>query len=199
MSYARPSQCSRGSCSPRTARSVAQVQRRTLGWTRATRLEIRRPTRRGQVLELAGPPVQRIRAPARCRGCRTPTRRPLMSTFAAPRMVRGLAALLVLSLPAALAAPAAAQTANDTFTLEQVQSYPFPSELIAAPTGSRVAWVFDERGVRNIWVAEAPDWKARRVTGYAADDGQELTNLAFSPDGNTIVYFRGGDHDANWR
>jgi hypothetical protein len=30
------------------------------------------------------------------------------------------------------------------------------------------------------------------------DDGQELSNLAFSPDGKTIVYVRGGDHGATW-
>ncbi|HEU4643365.1 MAG TPA: alpha/beta fold hydrolase [Gemmatimonadaceae bacterium] len=121
-----------------------------------------------------------------------------MPMFAAPRIARRLAALLALSLPGTLAAPAAAQTSTRSFTLEQVQSYPFPSDLIAAPSGARVAWVFNERGVRNIWVAEAPDWKARRVTAYGADDGQELTNLAFSPDGGTIVYVRGGDHDSNW-
>jgi dipeptidyl aminopeptidase/acylaminoacyl peptidase len=84
------------------------------------------------------------------------------------------------------------------FTLEQVLSYPYPSNLVAAPSGSRIAWVLDERGHRNIYVAEAPDYKARRLTHYMADDGQELTNLAFTADGNTIVYVRGGDHDSNW-
>src|SRR6185312_6964848 len=39
---------------------------------------------------------------------------------------------------------------------------------------------------------------AQRATSYTSDDGQELTNLAFTPDGNTVVYVRGGDHDANW-
>jgi dipeptidyl aminopeptidase/acylaminoacyl peptidase len=58
--------------------------------------------------------------------------------------------------------------------------------------------VFNERGVRNVWTAEGPDWKAHQLTRYTADDGQELTNLSFSPDGNTVVYVRGGDHDANW-
>ena len=84
------------------------------------------------------------------------------------------------------------------FTLDQVLGYPYPSNLIAAPTGSRIAWVLDERGHRNIYFADAPDYRARRLTHYLADDGQELTNLAFTPDGNTVVYVRGGDHDSNW-
>jgi dipeptidyl aminopeptidase/acylaminoacyl peptidase len=36
------------------------------------------------------------------------------------------------------------------------------------------------------------------VTQYTADDGQEITQLTFSPDGKHLVYVRGGDHDGNW-
>jgi dipeptidyl aminopeptidase/acylaminoacyl peptidase len=89
-------------------------------------------------------------------------------------------------------------SASAGFTLDQVMSYPFPDNLVAAPSGARVAWTFDERGVRNIYVADAPDFTPRQVTSYDADDGQELTGLAFSEDGNTIVYVRGGDHGSNW-
>ncbi len=87
---------------------------------------------------------------------------------------------------------------NGSFTLEQIRSYSYPEELTSAPTGSRIAWVFNRRGVRNIWAAEGPDFKPRAITDYRADDGQELTNLSISPDGRTVVYVRGGDHDANW-
>src|ERR1700752_4676442 len=80
-----------------------------------------------------------------------------------------------------------------TFTMEQVRSYPYPSELVSSPSGSRIAWAFDEQGVRNVWAAEGPEFKARRLTDYRENDGQELTGLAFSPDGNYVVYVRGGD------
>jgi dipeptidyl aminopeptidase/acylaminoacyl peptidase len=78
------------------------------------------------------------------------------------------------------------------FTLEQVLSSPFPSDLIASPLGDKVAWVFDAEGKRNIWVAEAPAFKGRQLTRYDKDDGQEITQPEFSPDGNWIAFVYGG-------
>ena len=88
--------------------------------------------------------------------------------------------------------------AAQSFTLEQIKSYPFPNELTSSATGSRIAWAFNERGSRNVWVAEGPDFKARRLTNYETDDGQELTSLALSADGKYVVYVRGGDHGSNF-
>lgn len=64
--------------------------------------------------------------------------------------------------------------------------------------GAAIAWTFNERGLRNVYFAGGPDFTARRLTSYLADDGQELTSLSFSADGKTIVYVRGGDHGSNW-
>ena len=85
-----------------------------------------------------------------------------------------------------------------SFTMEQIKSYPFPNELTAAGTGSRIAWAFNERGLRNVWVAEGSDFKARRLTNYTTDDGQELTSVSISDDGKYVVYVRGGDHGSNF-
>jgi dipeptidyl aminopeptidase/acylaminoacyl peptidase len=79
-----------------------------------------------------------------------------------------------------------------------VRSYPFPSGLTASATGARLAWALNEQGLRNVYVAEGPDFAARRLTDYAADDGQELTGIGLSPDGRWVVYVRGGDHGSNW-
>src|SRR5919204_2289100 len=79
------------------------------------------------------------------------------------------------------------------FTLEQVMSSPFPTDLIAAGKADRVAWVFTSRGVRNIWVADAPDFRARQVTRYSQDDGQAIVSLRITPDGKTLVYGRGSE------
>jgi dipeptidyl aminopeptidase/acylaminoacyl peptidase len=90
--------------------------------------------------------------------------------------------LFVVSIPA---------HAQQSFTLEQVTSAPFPSNLTVAKSAPRVAWVLYEQGKRNIYVAEAPEFKARRLTAYLEEDGQELSYLQFSADANTIVYTRG--------
>src|SRR5580698_5531793 len=81
------------------------------------------------------------------------------------------------------------------FTLEQVMSAPFPSDLTAAPKGGAVAWVLDQHGARNIWVAEAPDYKGRRLTNYRSDDGQEIAQIVWTPDGHSIIFVRGGDFE----
>ena len=90
------------------------------------------------------------------------------------------------------------QPAAGGFTAEQVFSYPFPNQLAAASKAGRIAWALNEQGRRNIWVAEAPRFVARQLTTYAEDDGQELTSVALSPNGEWVVYVRGGDHGSNW-
>src|ERR1700689_3292276 len=80
-----------------------------------------------------------------------------------------------------------------TFTLEQVLSAPFPSEMTAAPGGGAVAWILNERGARNVWYAAAPDFKGVRLTSWTADDGQDVGQLHFTADGKSVVFVRGGD------
>jgi len=80
-----------------------------------------------------------------------------------------------------------------SFTLEQVLSAPFPSDLVAAPGGAHLAWVLNDQGKRNVWVASAPDYKGVRVTSYMEDDGQDLGQLQWTPDGRAVVYTHGGD------
>jgi dipeptidyl aminopeptidase/acylaminoacyl peptidase len=86
----------------------------------------------------------------------------------------------------------------DTRAAERIRSYPFPQNLTASASGSRIAWTFNEQGRRNIYVAEGPDFRARRLTNYNADDGQELTSVSLSADGQFVVYVRGGEHSSNW-
>ncbi len=47
------------------------------------------------------------------------------------------------------------------FTIEQILSNAFPSGLVAAPSGGSLAWVQNEAGRRNIWVAEVPAYEGR--------------------------------------
>ncbi len=104
--------------------------------------------------------------------------------------------LVALAIAAGTVSAQSATTAD--FTFEQVRSYPFPTELTTAATGARLAWAFNEQGQRNIYVAAGPDFAARRLTRYLADDGQELSSVALSHDGRWVVYVHGGDHGSNW-
>ena len=81
--------------------------------------------------------------------------------------------------------------------IERYLNAPFASELVAAPGGGKVAWILDEAGARNLWVAAAPDYKGRRLTSYKDDDGQDLGDVAWSADGRFLLYTRGGDLETN--
>jgi dipeptidyl aminopeptidase/acylaminoacyl peptidase len=80
--------------------------------------------------------------------------------------------------------------AQSQFTLEQVLGSPFPTGLISAQHADRVAWVFDGKGVRNVWIADGPDFAgtARQLTHYSQDDGQPIASLRLTPDGKTALY-----------
>ena len=107
-------------------------------------------------------------------------------------------ALLLFLAPVALLAQRATATvaAPTGFTLAQVMSAPYATNLAAS--GEKLAWTLNERGLRNVWVADAPDFSARRLTNNETDDGQELNAVRISADGMWVVYQRGGDFGSNW-
>ncbi|HEX6822041.1 MAG TPA: prolyl oligopeptidase family serine peptidase [Candidatus Sulfotelmatobacter sp.] len=80
--------------------------------------------------------------------------------------------------------------AQSQFTLEQVLGSPFPTGLVSAQQANRVAWVFDTKGVRNVWIADGPAFAgtARRLTHYNQDDGQPIASVRLTPDGKTVLY-----------
>src|SRR6185437_4233723 len=95
--------------------------------------------------------------------------------------VQGRTAAWILIGSVLLAATALAQNngiAQNTggFTLEQVMSSPFPTALTAAAKANRIAWVFNAKGERNIWIADAPDFIGQQVTHYQGDNGQGIFN-----------------------
>jgi dipeptidyl aminopeptidase/acylaminoacyl peptidase len=85
------------------------------------------------------------------------------------------------------------------FTLEQVTGSPFPSNLVAASRAGRVAWVFNAKGVRNLWVAEAPNFAARQITHYDGDEGLPIASLRITADGRSLVYVRGSETNEDGR
>lgn len=112
----------------------------------------------------------------------------LASEFFNHRRVTELVSVLSLALLLP-GLPARAQK----FTMEQALSYPFPDGLTAAAQGERIAWVFNARGSRNVWVADGPDFTGHQVTHYRGDDGMPIASLRLTPDGSTVVYARGSE------
>jgi dipeptidyl aminopeptidase/acylaminoacyl peptidase len=99
------------------------------------------------------------------------------------RLILVFAVVLLVFLP---------RIARPAVTLEGLLSAPFPSELLASPAGGKIAWVQNASGVRNLWVAEPPEYKGRQVTRYTQDDGQQLGGLEWMADGKGLIYVRGG-------
>src|SRR5215212_9278952 len=90
--------------------------------------------------------------------------------------------------------------ARQTLSIDTLMATPFPTDLIAAPTGGAIAWVSSNSGVHNILIAEPTpgtgpmagriDHKWRAVTNYTGDNGLWITVPSFTSDGMTIVYTR---------
>lgn len=99
--------------------------------------------------------------------------------------------VLLTCLGLLLASPIFAQ-----FSLEQVLSSAFPSELKASPVKNQIAWVFNQTGSRNIFLAEAPDFKPRKLTNYEGDNGQEINSITFLPNGKSLLFIRGGANNS---
>ena len=99
-----------------------------------------------------------------------------------------LAAALLAQTPAAFAAG---------FTIPQILGAPFASDLVASRDVRAFAWVSDARGVRNVWLAVGTlangAFETRPLTHYTADDGLEVSDLAFVPHRDALLYVRGGD------
>jgi dipeptidyl-peptidase-4 len=103
--------------------------------------------------------------------------------------------ITIVSVAAAITITA--QTHDAGFTIDQVMSPAFPYGLVAARNADRVAWMEDERGMRNVYTAAAPDFKRVRITSTMEDDGVDLQSAQLSDDGSVAVFVRG--HTANFK
>lgn len=118
-----------------------------------------------------------------------------MSGLKLRRPVRALTAGALSAVLCAAGAAAAALPVR-SLTIAQIANAPFPYDLTASPRDGTVAWVYNERGARNVWVARPGAgglYAAKRLTPYTADDGTDITNLAWSGDGRLLFYTRGGN------
>ncbi|WP_116091114.1 alpha/beta fold hydrolase [Sphingomonas crusticola] len=103
-----------------------------------------------------------------------------------------LAGFAAMALPVLAAAPATPPG------LESFLAYKFVGSLTAPEAGDRVAWMELHKGLRSIWLAQGPDYRPRQLVAGKSDDGQDLSELAFSPDGRTLVWVRGAVDHNGW-
>jgi dipeptidyl-peptidase 4 len=123
----------------------------------------------------------------------TPVRRAPRRTAAFVPGLLAAACLLAPALPAAAqqsgGGPAAGS--RNVIDIDRFIHPAFPSGLVSAAKTDRIAWLSNERGLRNVYTAVAPDFRPVRVTGFTEDDGVELSSLAISDDGGVVVFVRG--------
>ena len=92
--------------------------------------------------------------------------------------------LLAIGGMAALSTASAFAAHPAAFTIEEVMQAPYPSSLIAASKGDSVAWVFDTKGCRNVWLSQGGH--AHAITNYTLDDGFDVGDLALAPDASAV-------------
>ncbi|RYF61200.1 MAG: hypothetical protein EOO39_31705, partial [Cytophagaceae bacterium] len=83
---------------------------------------------------------------------------------------------------------------SQPYSIDAILSAPYCQNLTGV--GNRVAWVVNERGLRNLYTATFPNPVPRKLTNYTADDGQELGDVTLSPDGRWVAFVRGGSKNA---
>ncbi|MGE5731550.1 MAG: TolB family protein, partial [Gemmatimonas sp.] len=95
--------------------------------------------------------------------------------------------------------PMPSSKATTQYTIDQFLSPASPLEVSAAKKADRIAWVTYERGMRNIYTAAAPDFKALRLTKFLDDDGIDVSSVRLSDDGSTAIFVRGsGQNRQGW-
>lgn len=75
-------------------------------------------------------------------------------------------------------------------------SAPFPTGLISSPDGNSIAWVFNDKGERNVFFAKSPDYQTQKITQFTGDNGIGIAQLVFSPDSKTLLFVRGNSKNA---
>ena len=82
-------------------------------------------------------------------------------------------------------------SAKDDFTIKEIISAPFPTSLTVSSNGDKVAWVYNESGVRNIWVASGSKFEGSPITKNTKDTGEAISSLIFTPNGDRLIFIKG--------
>lgn len=86
-------------------------------------------------------------------------------------------------------------SASAQLSIGNLLSAPFPTDLKSSDDGKTIAWVFNDKGERNIFIAASPSYRAKKITSYSGDIGVDISSLTFSPDGKQLVFIRGNSNN----
>lgn len=75
--------------------------------------------------------------------------------------------------------------------LEQFLSHPIESGFASSTDGKNIAWVINDHGKRNVMIKIGNELP-KLFTDFQQDDGQEISQLVFSPNGTKLLFVRGG-------
>src|SRR6202035_4259973 len=115
--------------------------------------------------------------------------RNLGAKMATPRHIKYLAEMLIL-FGLHVHAVYAQQTTHK-LTIEQIVAIKHPSEPIWSPDGNHIAFVWDQGGIENLYVANAGG-NAPSVALTSFSEGQ-ISRAFWSRDSQVIYFPRGGD------
>src|SRR5258705_11803265 len=76
--------------------------------------------------------------------------------------------------------------------LEQFLAHPTESNFTASLDGKNIAWTINDAGKRNVMIKTGTEIP-RMLTDYQQDDGQEIAQLEFSPNGTKWLFVGGGE------
>ena len=76
-------------------------------------------------------------------------------------------------------------------TLDDYLGFTFTQNMVCARHKDRLAWIQTTKGIRNVYTAIAPGFDPVQVTAWRDDDGQVLSGLKISDDGQYLLFIRG--------
>ena len=105
--------------------------------------------------------------------------------------VLGVLITILVIAPTSTYAAAPQASGTGPFTIEQILAPAYPVEVTAAKAAERIAWISYERGMRNVYTAEGPEFEPVKLTAVQTDDGNDMTDVTLSDDGSIVVFVRG--------
>ena len=74
-------------------------------------------------------------------------------------------------------------------TISNYLSPPYPTNLTSSKSGSTIAWVFNDKGSRNVYTAGADGNNVTRITNYSGDDGMEIADVQITSGQNKLCMY----------